>query len=61
MRLTFSLLAARYKSKSVFTLKLDFLFKINFLIFSEFKLPPGSLIFKYLTLFLSKNLEITLI
>ena len=40
----FSLRAARYNSKSVFFLKLDFLSKINFLIFSEFKLPPGSLI-----------------
>ena len=41
---TFSLLAAIYNNKSVFLLKLDLLFKINFLIFSEFGLPPGSLI-----------------
>ena len=31
----FSLLAAKYKRRSVFVLKVDFLFKINFLIFSD--------------------------
>ena len=31
----FSLLAAKYKRRSVFLLKVDFLFKINFLIFSD--------------------------
>ncbi len=52
---------AKYKSRSVSTLKLDFLFKINLLIFSELKLPPGSLICIYFILFLSKKLETLLI
>ena len=39
----FSLLDAKYKKRSVYLLKLDLLFKINFLIFSEFFEPPGSL------------------
>ena len=47
----FSLLALKYKSKSVFLLNFDFWFNINFLIFSELLLPPGSLIFKKLILF----------
>ena len=55
----FSLLEAKYKKRSVYLLKLDLLFKINFLIFSEFFEPPGSLnltkliffFFKYLATF----------
>ena len=43
--LMFSLLEAIYNNKSVSLLKFDLLFKINFLIFSEFGFPPGSLIF----------------
>ena len=57
IRFIFSLRAAKYKSKSVYILKLDFLFKINLLIFSELRLPPGSLIFMYLIFFLSKYLD----
>ena len=41
----FSLLAAKYNNKSVLLLKSDLLLRISFLIFSEFGLPPGSLIF----------------
>ena len=32
------------KKQNKFNKKTDLLFKINFLIFSEFRLPPGSLI-----------------
>ena len=40
-------------NKSVILSKLDLLLNINFLIFSEFRLPPGSLILIYfLSLFL---------
>ena len=48
----FSLLAAKYKRRSVFVLKVDFLFKINFLIFSAFLDPPGSLNYIKRTFFL---------
>ncbi len=56
----FSLLADKYNNKSVYSLNLDLLFSISFLIFSEFMLPPGSLIlinalflfFKYFVNFL---------
>ena len=37
-----NLIKKSYKKRSVFLLKFDFLFKINFLIFSEFFVPPGS-------------------
>ena len=40
----FSLLAAKYNNKSVFLLNDDLLFNIRDLIFSAFRVPPGSLI-----------------
>ena len=40
----FSLRADKYNNKSVYLLNVDLSFNINFLIFSEFMLPPGSLI-----------------
>ena len=53
----FSLLAAIYKSKSVFLLKFDLLLRIIFRIFSELGFPPGSLIFKKSILLFFKYLE----
>ena len=54
----FSLLDAKYNKRSVKLLKLDFLFRIIFLIFSELLDPPGSLSFIYFFFFLIKNFSI---
>ena len=52
-----SLLEDKYSNKSVFLSKLDLLSKINFLIFSAFGFPPGSLDNKKSILFFFKKLE----